>query len=83
MQGKYKTFKAANISWNDQSSKVLFSTFKGTHPANQNFPMGKRGAPKEREDGFSGGLLPIALKIGDEGGEENNRKLHLDQDEII
>lgn len=45
--------------------------------------MGKRGAPQEREDGFSGGLLSISLKIGEEGGEENNPKLPLDQDEII
>lgn len=64
-------------------SKVLFSTFKGTYPSKQRFSMGKRGAPQEREDGCSGGLLPIALKIGEERGEENNPKLPLDRDEII
>ena len=45
--------------------------------------MGKCGAPQETEDGFSGGLLMIALKIEGEGGEENNPTLPLDQDEII
>lgn len=60
-----------------------FSTFKGTHPTTRIFSKGKCGAPQETEDGFSGGLLMIALKIEGEGGEENNPTLPLDQDEII
>lgn len=37
----------------------------------------------DRRRFFSEDSLPIALKIGEERGEENNPRFPLDQDEII
>lgn len=52
MQGEDKTLKAASISWDYRSSKALFSAFKGTHPANQHFSVGQRGALERHQRVF-------------------------------
>lgn len=68
MQGGNKTFKAADISWNYQFSRVLLSAFKRTPPANPNCSI-KNMMLSRGQDGSSGGLPPTALKTGKERGE--------------